>query len=97
MRLFVHSFVPLGSIFVTFMLSVDIPMYLHRYLSDEERGAEYLWLSDGLVDAMSCRQVRRDLEIWLEEMPWMTAYFSCAVWLSIWMARAPSLSRHERS
>eukprot|EP01043_Picozoa_sp_COSAG02_P028659 COSAG02_NODE_1747_length_11077_cov_31.871470_5_plen_498_part_00 len=96
MRLFIHSFVPLGGIFVVFMLAVDIPMYMQRYQADEERGAAYLWISDGLVDAMSCRDVRRDLEIWAEEMPWMTAYFCCTVWVSIWMVRSPSLSRYSR-
>ena len=77
---------------MVFMLAVEIPMYTQRYQADEQPGALYLWISDGLtVDAMSLEVVV--LEIWAEEMPWMTA------WVSSWMTRSPSLSdiiRRER-
>lgn len=27
-------------------------------------------------------------KLWVEEMPWMTGYFTLAVWLSLWLAQA---------
>ena len=62
----------IGPIFVAFMCTIDIPMYWHRYHADEARGAEYLSLSEGFVDAMRCRRIDRTWEVWAEEMPWMT-------------------------
>ena len=41
--------------------------------------------------------VTRRWEDWREEIPWMSLYFSAAVWLSIALVRAPPLAREEEA
>lgn len=85
----------IGPVFVIFMCSVDIPMYITRWQADEDRGLVYLSFSEGLLDSMACKEIAREWTIWAEDVPWMSAYFSFAVWGSLWMAdAAPCLRLH---
>lgn len=75
--------------YLLFMCAVDVPMYWRRFLADQSRGAHYLSLADGWRDGWQRRVVTWRWEDWREEMPWMTLYFSAAVWISLAMAFAP--------
>jgi hypothetical protein len=77
--------------YVLFMCTVDVPMYWRRWLHDEAAGKTYLSLADGWRDSWGRRVVTRRWEDWREEMPWMSLYFSAAVWISIGMAGTPRL------
>jgi hypothetical protein len=94
-KLLTHGFACCGLAFVCFMVRVDIPMYYHRYYEDEARGAIYFTRMEGLLDAMVCHSIRRDLPTWREEIPWMSGYFSVCVWFSIWLVRAPRIGGGE--
>ena len=79
-------------IFIAFMVLVDIPMYIKRWRADEADGRVYLSISAGLRDAAKCKVVSKQFFVWKEDVPWMSAYFTLAVWLSIWIAHsAPRL------
>jgi hypothetical protein len=81
--------VVLGVAYVVFMCTVDIPMYVNRFLADEASGREYLSLGQGLWDARSRWTVTFAWEEWRSEIPWMSLYFSLAVWCSIALVHAP--------
>jgi hypothetical protein len=69
--------------YIVFMTSIDVPMYWSRWSTELAAGVEYLSLARGIVDASQQCIVSFNWEIWREEIPWMTLYFTVAVWLSI--------------
>ena len=88
-RVFLATALVLGVGYVTFMCTVDIPMYLSRWLADQAAGREYLSLSQGFQDTWSRRVVTFEWEAWRPEIPWMTLYFSVCVWWSLALVHAP--------
>jgi hypothetical protein len=81
----------IGSAYVAFMCMVDVPMYVTRWLTDEAAGRRYLSLGAGLADISRRWVVTRAWDEWRTEIPWMTLYFSVAVWASIALVRAPAV------
>ena len=59
-----------------------------RLAQDTAAGVRYAGLSDGLAELRVCASVSRSDVVWVPEMPWMTGYFTFAVWASIWMGCA---------
>jgi hypothetical protein len=94
-RLFLITFVLFASGFLVFMLFVDIPMYWERYLLDYDSGKNYLMFMQGLQDVYSNYKVSFDLAVWRDEMPWMTLYFTVAVWVSICLPHAVVFSNKK--
>jgi hypothetical protein len=90
-RPFLAATVLLGVAYVAFMVTVDIPMYVSRWLADEASGREYLTISQGLQDVWCRWVVTFDWEDWRAEIPWMSFYFSLGVWCSIALVHAPGL------
>lgn len=88
-RPFLAASMLLGVAYLTFMCTVDIPMYVSRWLADEAMGREYLSLSQGVWDAGSRWIVTHSWDEWRPEMPWMSLYFSVCVWCSIGLAHIP--------
>ena len=80
-----------GLVFVMYMYFVDIPLYYNRFLGDEARGGKYFTFLEGVKDTMACKVVTHDFEMWKGDLSWITGYFSAAVWISLWLARAPRL------
>jgi hypothetical protein len=78
-----------GVTYVAFMMFVDVPMYLSRWLADEAIGRHYMGIADGLRDVSSRWVVSHRWEDWKSEMLWMALYFSVAVWISISLIHAP--------
>jgi len=77
----------LGFAAFLFIALIDVPMYMRRY--KDEDPSTYLGLADGLQDAYSTRVATKSWSHWQEEVCWLTAYFSFAVWGSLFMAAAP--------
>jgi hypothetical protein len=92
-RPFLAAAAVIGVAYVIFMTMVDVPMYVSRWLADEASGRQYLSLSEGLWDAGSHWTVALSWEAWRTEIPWMSLYFSVAVWCSIALAHAPHFER----
>jgi hypothetical protein len=86
----------LGVAYVTFMCTVDIPMYVSRWLADEATGREYLSVAQGLADVASRLSVTLAWDEWRTEIPWMSLYFSVGVWCSIAIIHAPRLEREPQ-
>src|ERR1019366_3851736 len=94
-RPFVAASLVLGIAYVTFMCTMDIPMYVSRWLADEANGREYLTLSQGLWDVGSRWIVTYSWDEWHPEIPWMSLYFSVGVWFSLALVHAPPFERNE--
>lgn len=84
-RMRLLSFALVGGCFVAFMVLVDVPMYWSRWQGAPPRPLAG-W-PDGFRDAATRWLVTFRAEDWLEEIPWMSLYFSCAVWVSIALIR----------
>jgi len=69
--------------YVVFMATVDVPMYFDRWQADVADGKSYLGLVAGLHDVAARWTVTHDIAQWRQEIPWMSLYFSMAVWASL--------------
>jgi len=76
-------------LFVAFMCSVDVPMYVTRWWKSEDMHQPYRALSDGWHDAAMRWVVTWHPAEWRGEMLWMSLYFSVGVWASIALTVLP--------
>lgn len=76
--------------YIMFMLQVDLPMYWHRGIRQLAAGVDYLPLAQGWLEASRACVVSFEWQTWREEIPWMTLYFTIAVWISIWLPHVPA-------
>lgn len=90
LRSFIQRTALVIACFVTFMCTVDVPLYLSRWRSDQRAGVQYLVWQQGLLDSAQRWVVAHDWEAWRDEAAWMGLYFSVGVWVSIALALAPS-------
>jgi hypothetical protein len=79
-----------GVAYVAFMALVDVPMYWSRWIADEASGRHYLSIAQGIRDVAARRVVSYHWSDWKNEIPWMSLYFSVAVWLSISLIHTPA-------
>lgn len=82
-----------GTAYVAFMTLVDVPMYLARWQADVAAGHPLLAPSEGAREVLRRCTVIRDWVAWREDVPWLTLYFTVAVWISIALAHIPAFSR----
>jgi len=82
-----------GAAYVAFMTIVDVPMYLARWQADLAAGRELLPLGDGLREILRRCTVTRDWAAWRQDVPWLTLYFTFAVWVSIALPHVPAFAR----
>jgi hypothetical protein len=64
-------------------IAVDVRMYLRRWRLNAR--SRHLTLGSGLRDSRSRRHPTAAWNVWREEAPWMTVYFSVGVWTSLAM------------
>ncbi len=79
--------------YLAFLATVDVPMYLKRWRAELAAGFKPLHPLDGLRDVSKRWVVTREHSEWKEEMPWMSLYFSAAVWASLALCVVFSLER----
>ncbi|HKT72535.1 MAG TPA: hypothetical protein VJQ47_06565 [Steroidobacteraceae bacterium] len=77
-----------GTLYVAYMLCVDVPMYWARWIADEAHGRQYLSLVQGVMDASDRRVVSYRWTDWKSEIGWMSLYFTVAVWISLSLVHA---------
>jgi hypothetical protein len=80
--------------FLAFLMTVDVPMYLSRWQAEVGDGSKLLRPLEGLRDVSRRWVVTRDLAEWKDEIPWMSLYFSAAVWSSLALCVCYSLENH---
>lgn len=90
---FLTTMIVFGIGFIAFMIMVDVPMYITRWLADTEANVTYLTLTEGLTDSVRSCAVSFEPENWNQEIPWMTLYFTVAVWVSIALPLAPNYKK----
>jgi hypothetical protein len=69
--------------YVLFMCGFDVPMYFARWQAQLADGTQYLGLFAGLHDLAARWVVTHSIARWHDEIPWMSLYFSVAVWTSL--------------
>jgi hypothetical protein len=69
--------------YLAFLATVDVPMYLTRWRAEGASGGKLLSPLEGLRDVSVRWVVTHDMAEWKEEIPWMSLYFSAAVWASL--------------
>jgi hypothetical protein len=80
--------------FLAFLMTVDVPMYLSRWRDEVGDGSKLLRPLEGLRDVSRRWVVTHDLAEWKDEIPWMSLYFSAAVWSSLALCVCYSLEDH---
>ena len=90
-RSFLTAAMLCGTAYVTFMALVDVPMYLRRWQAQASGSDGFRDLAEGLRTLLAPCVVRLDWASWREDVPWLTLYFSVAVWISLALPHAPSL------
>jgi hypothetical protein len=83
-------------LYVVFMANVDVPMYFNRWQNDIASAKQLLNFSEGIHDLQTRWIVTHDIKLWKEEIPWMSLYFSVAVWTSLALCYVP-LSKQRLS
>jgi len=91
LRRFLRICAALAFAHVVFEATIDVPMYVTRYLADRAAGASYAGFVDGIRDLASRWVVTFGWSDWHDELAWMALYFSAAVWMSLALVRAPRL------
>jgi hypothetical protein len=69
--------------YLAFLMTIDVPMYLRRWRSGFGDRGKFLRPLAGLYDVSTHWVVTHDLAEWKDEIPWMSLYFSVAVWASL--------------
>ncbi len=85
------------ALYLTFLAAIDIPMYVRRWRWRSKAGnGNKLLLRplEGLHDVATRWVVTHDIAAWKDEIPWMSLYFSAAVWASLALCVFYSLELH---
>ena len=82
------------AVYLAFLMTVDVPMYLSRWRTEVGEGNPLLSPLEGLRDVSTRWVVTHDLAEWKDEIAWMSLYFSMAVWASLALCVFYSLENH---
>ena len=70
--------------YLAFLATIDIPAYVRRWRSKTGNDRKLLLRPlEGLRDVTTRWVVTHDIAAWKDEIPWMSLYFSAAVWASL--------------
>jgi hypothetical protein len=69
--------------FVTYAVTIDIPLYLRRFRRGREGGQQYLSITQGARDAWDRREISHSWDRWRDDALWLTPYFSVGAWFSM--------------
>jgi hypothetical protein len=69
--------------YLIFLATIDVPMYFRRWQAGGAESNGLLSHLEGLWDASLRWVVTHDFTEWKDEIPWMSLYFSVAVWASL--------------
>ena len=78
------------------MIVVDVPMYWSRFQEDTVMNVQYLSLTQALLDLTKPCSMSFEWDMWQQEIPWMTLYFTVAVWVSILLTHAPNFTKPKK-
>ena len=78
--------------YLAFLMTVDVPMYVSAMAGRACQRQRALASLDGLHDVSTRWVVTHDIAEWKDEIPWMSLYFSAAVWASLALCVCYALS-----
>jgi hypothetical protein len=84
---FLHAASACAVVYIAFMVTVDVPMYVSRWLAAGGTPS----LEQGLRTLLARCIVEREWGAWRSDALWLTPYFSVVVWTSILLPHAPQL------
>ena len=82
------------AVYLAFLITVDVPMYLSRWQDGLAHGSKSLSPLEGLRDASTRWVVTHDFAQWKDEIAWMSLYFTAAVWASLALCLVYALGDH---
>jgi hypothetical protein len=81
--------------YIAYMSMVDVPMYIARWHASLALHHQDLSLQAGLQQILQRCTVQRTWATWRSEVPWLSLYFSVAVWISLSLAHLPLLGSNR--
>jgi hypothetical protein len=82
--------------YVAYMMFVDVPMYVSRWHADLAAHHQYASLGAGFRQILQRCTVTHAWSAWRQDVPWLSLYFTVAVWISIALAHAPTTGSGTR-
>ncbi|MFM1875786.1 MAG: hypothetical protein RL266_1523 [Bacteroidota bacterium] len=79
--------------YVVYMVTVDVPAYVSKWITDEANGKVYATLSEGFHQVATVWRQTYAVADWQYEFVWMSLYFSIAVWISIYITSGPEMDK----
>jgi len=85
-----------SAVYISYMAGADVPMWVARWQT--ESGGVHAGISvvEGLRTALQRCVVAREWAAWRDDVPWLSLYFTVAVWISIALAHVPPLRAAAR-
>ncbi len=95
-----HRFLNIGIVscilYVIYMVTVDVPEYIHGWQAAEAANKVYSSIPQGLWEVATQFQVSKAYIDWQYAFVWMTLYFSIAVWMSLVLINSPRMDQGLR-
>jgi len=88
-RLCLNLFIFSTLLYIWFMTTIDVPMYIRQVQINEQNGREYVTFFEGLKNSLKCNSVSKNWSDWWEEAQWQTPYFTLSIWMSLLIAAQP--------
>lgn len=92
-RRFINLVLAGGAAYVIYMVMVDVPSYIKKFIAKQAAGAEYNTIVQGFIETATERHLTHAYADWQYEMVWMTLYFSTAVWASLIIVNGPAMDK----
>merc|ERR1711935_348302 len=86
-----NGFILASPMFVTYMVTTDVPMYINQTYSDMAAGRVFVNFTEGFQLALACKSSSQKWSDWEMEAMWQTPYFTVIVFGSILMALYPQM------
>ena len=76
-------------VFAVYVGFEHVPALYAQYKSDVAKKKTFKTFQEGMQDSMNRRVVSGKFSDWKNNYLWQGAYFSCGVWISLYLATAP--------
>jgi hypothetical protein len=95
-RRFATAAIISSAVYIAYMAGADVPMWIARWQADPGGLHAGISVVDGLHTALQRCVVSREWAAWRDDVPWLSLYFTVAVWISIALAHVPPLRAAAR-
>ena len=76
--------IPSFIIYILFLFFIDIPMYYKNWkVSKDKISSDNFY--NNMINFSKCNTINWSYDLWKEEIPWQTGYFTLAVWSTIYL------------